>query len=201
MKKKNITLLLPAGRISLDLMEKCHHYAGKYNLGVYLTTLQNLRLTDVPETVFEEISKELINLGAKLKAPGVFPIPRVCVGKPHCDLAIIDTETLTSKILDHFSEKTFTKPKLKIAISACPASCSGAKSSDIGIISTRNGLDLYAGGKTGVQPTAGKRVLKDAGEEEIITAMETLINFHDEKTAKKQRMAKLMTDPDFPFAP
>jgi dissimilatory sulfite reductase (desulfoviridin) alpha/beta subunit len=199
MKKKQITILLPAGRLSLDLMEKCQEFAKKYELGVYLTTVQNLRLIDIPESAFDEISNELSDLGAKFKAPGVFPIPRVCVGKPHCELAIVDTEKISANILQHFAERSFTKPKIKIAISACPAGCSGAKTSDIGIISTRKGFNIFAGGKGGSQPTVGKRILKNCSEEEIVSTIQTLLDFHDRKTKKKQRLAKLMDDPDFPY--
>lgn len=199
MKKKHITVLLPAGRLPHDIMQLSHELAKEHNLGVYLTTLQNLRLTDIPEDIFDKIKETLASLGATFKAPGVFPMPRVCVGKPHCELAKTDVEKLNNAIVQRCSQRGFTKPKVKIAIAACPASCAGAKTSDIGIISTRDGYDLFVGGKGGAQPKAGKRVMKSSSEEKVVSAVETLLNFHDEKTPKKQRLFKLLEDPEFPF--
>ena len=36
-------------------------------------------------------------------------------------------------------------------------------------------------------------------EEEVIRTLDVLIEFHDRKTATKQRMVKLMDDPEFPY--
>ncbi len=196
----NITILLPAGRVPLDILQKAHELAEKHALGVYLSTLQNLRLTNVPETIVDEVKKSLSDLGAHFKAPGVFPIPRVCVGDPHCNLALIDTETLSAQILKRFSSSTFFKPKLKVSIAACPACCSGTKTSDIGIMANRNGFEMYIGGKGGISPTIGKRILRNASEQEVLEAIELLIDFHDNKTTKKLRMVKLLDDPALPFA-
>ena len=198
--KVSITVLLPAGRLPLDLMQKAHDLAARYDLDIYLSTLQNLRLLNVPQSAAAEIKESLAALGADFKAPGKFPIPRVCVGKPHCNLGLIDTRELSGKILARFANREKTKAKLKIAISACILSCSGTRTSDIGIVAGRNGYDIYAGGKGGPSPRVGKRIKKEVSEEEMLATVETLIAFHDSKTGSKQRMYKLLDDVDFPFA-
>ncbi len=198
-KKVSITVLLPAGRLPLDLMETAHRLADKYGLSIYLSTLQNLRLTDVPESAVQEVKGQLADLGADFKAPDKFPIPRVCVGQGHCNLGLIDTEAVSHKILDKFSDHQKTKPKLKIAVSGCTVCCSGTKLSDIGIVATRNGFDLYAGGKGGSSPKIGQRIAKNVDENKMLESLETLVKFHDTKTTKKQRMVKLLDDPEFPF--
>ena len=198
--KVSITVLLPAGRLPLDLMQKAHDLAARYNLDIYLSTLQNLRLLNVPQSAAAEIKEALALLGADFKASGKFPIPRVCVGKPHCNLGLIDTGELSGKILARFANREMTKAKLKIAISACILSCSGTRTSDIGIVAGRNGYDIYAGGKGGPSPRVGRRIKKEVNEEEMLATVETLIAFHDSKTGSKQRMIKLLDDADFPFA-
>lgn len=198
--KVSITVLLPAGRLPLDLMQKAHDLAARYDLDIYLSTLQNLRLLNVPQSAAAEIKEALALLGADFKASGKFPIPRVCVGKPHCNLGLIDTGELSGKILARFANREMTKAKLKIAISACILSCSGTRTSDIGIVAGRNGYDIYAGGKGGPSPRVGRRIKKEVSEEEMLATVETLIAFHDSKTGSKQRMIKLLDDADFPFA-
>jgi len=197
---EHITVLLPAGRLPLAIMAEAHHLAVRYGLEIYLTTLQNLRLLNVPKTAAAEVRARLAALGAEFKAPGRFPLPRACVGGPHCNLGLIDTKAVSATILERFAGRDNTKAKLKIALSGCVLSCSGTRTSDIGIVATRNGYDVFAGGKGGPAPKIGRRIKKDVTETEMLATVETLIDFHDRKTGTKQRMVKLLEDPDFPFA-
>lgn len=195
----NITVLLPAGRLPLAVMGKAHELAERYGLGVYLSLTQNLRLINVPEDVADTVKAELAALGAQFKGPGKFPLPRVCVGETHCNLGIIDTELLSAKILARFADKAQTKPKFKIAVAACPLCCSAPKTTDIGIVASRAGFELYAGGKGGPYPREGRRILARATEEQVLEFVEKLVNFHDAHTKKKQRMRKLLDHPEFPY--
>lgn len=197
--KTHLTVLLPAGQLPLDMMAAAHTLAQKYNLTVYLTSAQNMRLLNVPPEGAEEIKAVLGALGAQFKKPGTFPIPNLCLGKPHCNLGLIDTKDLSDKILAKFSSRPHTKGKIKIAIAGCGMSCSNAKLTDIGIIANRKGFDIYAGGKGGGSPRTGTRIIRDCNEEEVLNTIDTLIEYHDSKTEKKQRMAKLLTEADFPF--
>jgi len=198
--EKSLTLMLPAGRLPLQLMAKAQEVAERYGLGIYLSTAQNLRLTGVRDEDVDAVKNELAPLGAVFKAPGKFPLPKVCVGKPSCNMGVIDPADLSARILERFGDRANVKPKFKIAISGCILSCSGALLVDIGVIATRNGYDLYVGGKGGPYPKMGRRILRDVGETEILDAIGKLVDFHDAKTAKKQRMVKLIDEPDFPFA-
>ena len=197
--KVSITILLPGGRLPANIMETALGLARKYRLGLYLTTLQNLRLLDVPLSLLEEIKQPLADLGAEFKSHGRFPVPRVCVGIHHCKLGLIDTEALSRRILAHFAGKKTTKGKLKIAIAACAMGCPGIGTSDIGIVATRKGYDIFAGGKGGTYPKISRRIRQDVTEDEVIETLQTLIDFHDRKTVTKQRMYKLLDDPEFPF--
>ncbi len=198
METTNITVLLPAGRLPLNVMDRALELARKHHLSVYLTNEQNLRLLDVPADQAEMIKDEIASLGMNLKAPGRFPLPRVCVGNGNCRLARIDPAELSSRIYQRFSGKEI-KPKLKAAVSACIFSCSLATIKDIGVVATKRGYDLYVGGKGGVHPRAGRRILKNVDEEELLRAIEEVVAFHQARTSKKQRMAKVIDDPDFPY--
>lgn len=194
----SITVLLPAGRLGLDLMQRTLVLASRHKLEIYLTTQQNLRLLQVPISEKQDIMAELAACGVAFKAPGLFPIPRICVGAPHCNLGIIDTKELNQKISERFSDRKITKPKLKIAIAGCSLSCSGPRTSDIGIIAKKSGYEVYAGGKGGPNPVTGRRVGRALDENEVLETIENLITFHDGKTKKIQRMSNLVDHPDFP---
>ncbi len=195
----SVTVLLPGGRLPLTIMNCANELAREFDLGIYLSTLQNLRLINVPESQEKNIKKKLAALGAEFKGPGKFPIPRICVGKPYCNLGIVDTEAMGTTILNHFAEREYTKAKLKISISACPLCCSAPKTTDIGLFATRDGYEVYAGGKGGSSPKIGIRIERKASEQRVLDIIETLVEFHDKKTKKKGRMAKLLSDSEFPF--
>ncbi len=197
-KKQNITVLLPAGRLPLLILEKIRELAYRFDLELYCSTAQNIRLLNINKDDAETIKNELAALGTALKKPCIFPIPRVCIGEPHCKLGLIDTKLLSEKILDHFKDRS-VKPKVKIAIAACPANCTNPVSTDIGIVATKAGLNLYAGGKGGSMPKIGRHIIKHGDDKTIIEAIEKLLDFHDTHTNKKQRMAKLLNHPEFPY--
>lgn len=195
----SITVLLPAGRLPLEVMQEIHAIAQEHSLGIYLTTAQNLRLTDIPKDKFEDIRQGLLDLGLALKGPGKFPLPRVCVGEKHCSLGVADPMALGEKIGKAFGHREKTKAKFKIAIAGCNMSCSSPKTTDMGIIATREGYEFYVGGKGGPFPKIGRRIGKNLSEEQVLEVMTVLVNYHDVKTKKKQRFVKLLDLPDFPY--
>ncbi len=195
----SITVLLPAGRLPLDMMKTAHGLAEQYGFGIYLSLTQNMRLINVPESAVDHVKKELAGLGADFKGPGKFPLPRICVGKPHCNLGVVDTEQLNGKILARFADRKKTKAKFKISIAGCTVGCPWTKITDISIMASRAGYTVYVGGKGGPIPQIARRIKRKATEEEVLDTIEILVDFHDRKTKTKQRMYKLLDDSDFPF--
>lgn len=196
---KHVTVLMAGGLLSPDEMEQVTETAKKFNLTLYATTLQNIRLLGANEENLDEIKAELSGKGFTLKAPGKFPLPKVCVGVPYCNLALADTFELSERITERYGDRKEVKPKFKISISGCPANCGGALLADIGIVATKKGFDLYAGGKGGPLPRVGQEVAKGLSADEAVDAVGKLADFHAANTNKKQRMFKLFDNSDFPF--
>lgn len=194
----SLTILAQGGRMNHDLLGAVHSVCRRLGLTAYCTTAQNLRLLGVPEDAMEQVKRELADHGAVFKKPGMFPKPRVCVGRPFCKLALVDPCDLSEKICAGHDPATAVKPKIKIAIAACPASCSGPLTTDIGVVAVANGFRIYAGGKDGTVPRSGRLVGKNLGEDEMVQAVHTLFSFHQQRTTSKQRMSKLLDDPEFP---
>jgi NAD(P)H-nitrite reductase large subunit len=197
--QKSLTILIPEGIVPAQILRTVTELVQQYQLGLYLSTTQNLRLLDLSEADEPKIKAALAAVGAEFKGPGKFPLPKICVGRGYCNLGLIDTMALSRRILTAFKDRGPVKPKFKIAISGCPAACSDALLADIGIKATRTGLEIYVGGKGGPLPKIGRRICKEADEETVLGIIERLVAFHAEKTDKKQRFAKLMNEPDFPF--
>jgi dissimilatory sulfite reductase (desulfoviridin) alpha/beta subunit len=181
-------------------MQAAHDLAGEYGFSIYLSLAQNMRLINVPASAVDLVRRELAALGVEFKGPGRFPLPRICIGKPHCSLGIVDTEQLNRKILERFSNRTTDKARLKISIAGCPVGCSWSKNTDISVMATRVGYTVFAGGKGGQVPRTGRRIIVKATEEEVLDVIGVLVAFHQNKTKTKQRMYQLLNDPEFPFA-
>ena len=194
----SLTLLAQGGRINPELLGAVHSACRKFGLTVYCSTAQNLRLLGVPEDAMEQVKRELAVHGAVFKKPGMFPKPRVCVGSPYCKLALVDTCDLSEKICAGHGPAMAVKQKIKIAVAACPSSCSGALTTDIGVVAAGKGFRIYAGGKDGTVPRSGRLVGKNLSEDEMLRAVHTLFSFHQQRTTSKQRMFKLLDDPEFP---
>ncbi len=198
-KTKSLTILLPGGGLPLSLARVAADLAEEFGCGLYLTTVQNLRLVNVPADAAAEVEERLVAAGADIKKPGRFPKLKICVGRPHCNLAKADSQELARRLHERYGSRQGIKPKLKLAFAACPASCSNATLADIGIVATRKGYDLYVGGKGGGRPQVGRRVLQAVDADAILDAVGRLVDYHQDKTAKKQRMCKLIDADDFPF--
>ncbi len=165
--KKSLTILVSAGVVPDVIQKKVFELTQKYSLGLYLSTAQNIRLLNIEDKDEQAIRDELQGAGARLKGPGKFPLPRVCVGGEHCNLGIVDTMALSNKIMAFFEDQGPVKPKFKIAIAGCPALCSNSLITDIGVKATRSGYELYVGGKGGPNPKVGRRIAKGIDEDQL----------------------------------
>lgn len=196
---KTLTILLPGGALPARVLSKANELGAKYSFDLYLSTAQNLRLYNLAESDLPAIKEELAALGVRFKSPGLFPVPRICIGNRSCNLGLIDTMAFSDQILARFGAMTGVKPKFKIAIAGCPAACSNPVMTDIGIIATRQGFDIYLGGKGGPQPKMAKRVVRQADAEKVMEVIGEVVEHHNRSTATKQRIGKLMADPSFPY--
>lgn len=201
MSKAKLTILLPAGQLPLGLMEAVRQLVAAHSLSVYLTNRQNLRLTDIPEHSLEQVRQELAKAGARIQEPGLFPLPTVCLGKPDCRRGLVDTEAVSTEIMRRFVGCFPAWSRLKIAVSGCCRCCSGAKLADIGVIGTREGFEVFAGGKGGAAPIVGRRIARGVALGEVVRIIEALVAFLQHQRSPGQRIAELMEDPEFPLSP
>ncbi|MDY0350983.1 MAG: nitrite reductase [Desulfobulbaceae bacterium] len=196
---EHITILLPGGLLAPEEMKIVVAVAARFDLTWYATTAQNLRLLGATPENVDAIKRMLKGSGFLLKEAGRFPKPKVCIGLPYCKLGLADTLALSDRIIERFGGRSGVKPKWKIALSGCPACCAGSKLVDVGVVATRKGFDVFAGGKGGLQPKTGKRIARGVNDDEVVEMIGRLADYHDAHTEKKQRMFKLLGREDFPF--
>ncbi|MCK9175539.1 MAG: nitrite reductase [Desulforhopalus sp.] len=194
-----VTVILPSGRLSVEMMTVAQEVAVKYGLGIYFSLSQNLRLTGVKDEDMEAVKAPFAALGATFKKPGVLHKPRICTGEKYCCLGKYDTEALSDRILALYAEVP-TKPKLKIALAGCQNMCSNPLTTDIGVVGTCRGFDVYAGGRGGSRPAIGRRVGKDVDEKTVLEMVGKLIEYHNNVDVKKLRLCQWIDNTAFPYA-
>ncbi len=197
--RPSVTVMFPGGRLRLEALKGLQKIVEDFSTGVYLTTSQNVRLTDIPIEALEMVRQRVVDLGLDYKKPGQFPLPRVCVGKGNCPYGQRDTQSMSAAICEAFRGRERTKGKFKIAISGCSMCCSGPKTTDIGLVGTNKGYDFYVGGKGGPHPSIARRIGRSLTEEQALEMLARLVAYHDEKTRKKQRFCRLLDLEDFPY--
>lgn len=196
--KRTLTLPLVAGYLPAPLAAAAAEAAERFSLRLYLRPPQELRLTGIAVDDFTAVQAMLRAAGAEFRESQTLPIPRVCSGSRLCRYGKLETEEFSRRLLARFQGWN-VKPKLKLAVAACPRNCSSPKLADIGVVATGRGLDLYAGGRAGSRPLVGRKIAAGLDEEGIFAAIETLLCWHNQKTAKRSRMFKHLQADDFPF--
>ena len=113
-KKETLTIVLPGGKLVPEVLQKVCELRAEFVFDIYLSTAQNLRLFNIDGDDLNSIKGALSELGVVFKRPGLFPYPKVCIGKESCNLGLIDSDILSDKIIDHFGnmEKPLHAPNI-----------------------------------------------------------------------------------------
>jgi NAD(P)H-nitrite reductase large subunit len=80
-----------------------------------------------------------------------------------------------------------------MAVSGCPNSCAEPAIKDIGVMGTARGYTLMVGGSAAATPRLAEVVAKELSEEEVLEAIERIINFYKSSGTKK-RLGKFIED-------
>jgi len=131
----SVRLRVVGGYIQSRQLPKLAEIANKYARGhVHLTTRQGIEIPYVHFKDFENLKKELAEVGLEVGACG----PRVrtitaCQGKI-CSHGLIDSQKIAKKIDERLFGKSGLPHKLKIGITGCPNACIKPQENDIGIM-------------------------------------------------------------------
>lgn len=184
-----VTVILPSGELPIEWMKVATEVAEKYNLKIYFSLAQNLRLIGVKEEDIEAVKAPFAALGAQFKTKGKIHKPRMCTGKRYCNMGHIDTDALSAKIMARYgSEMVGTKVKLSIA--GCGNCCSNPKKSDIGMLASAKGINIYLGGQMGRNPSDGVLAVKNTDDDKVLEVIGRVVEFYQGLEGKKMRLCR-----------
>lgn len=131
----SVRLRVVGGYIRSEQLPKLAEIAQKYGRGhIHLTTRQGIEIPYVHFKDFENLKRELAQVGLEVGACG----PRVrtitaCQGGS-CSHGLIDSQKIAREIDKRLFGKSGLPHKLKIGISGCPNACIKPQENDIGIM-------------------------------------------------------------------
>ncbi len=187
----SISIECPSGNVSTNVLRSVTSIAEKYGARVHLTTVQKIMLLDLNEKGGREAMRVLKKSGIPVKSKRTLSQAMVCVGKPYCPLGLQETMPLARYLYDQVSHLEIP-PKLKMAISGCPACCSWANMVDVGFVGTRKGFKVLIGGHGGYKPVVGKLLGTVSSKHEIVEVVRKATGIFIAHTRKRGRMSDVI---------
>ncbi|MCP3940720.1 MAG: NAD(P)/FAD-dependent oxidoreductase [Desulfobacteraceae bacterium] len=182
---------IPCGIVTPDLLRKIADVSEKYNAkAIKLTGATRMAIVGLKE---EDIDNAWEDLGlAKGAAVGLCVRSiRACPGTTFCKLGKQDALGIGMKIDEKYH--AFKLPgKFKMAVSGCKLSCSESWVRDIGLIGFKDGWTITIGGNVGMLPRIGKELVTGLDDDQVMTAVDKVIQFYSENAKKGERMGKMI---------
>ena len=178
---------LTGGLVTPEQLRKIADVAEKYNAATLkVTGAQRIAIVGIKG---EDIDKAWSDLGMKPGAAIGLCVRsvKICPGTTFCKKGMQDSVAVGSKLDGAYHGRNLPN-KLKIGVSGCVNSCSDSHTRDVGLIGTAKGWMVYVGGKGGVKPRLGDRVLMNVSNDEIFEVVEKIINVYGDNALGKERL-------------
>ncbi len=187
-----ISFEIPNGAcLSPDALELLAQIAREHKCLVHVTTAQKIMLLGLNMEKAKDVLMRLEGAGIYVRKQRDISQPRVCVGRPYCKLAMQDTFSLANYLYDKLSRVPIA-PKLKVAVSGCPACCSWANIMDVGFVGVRSGWKVFIGGHGGARAKLGEEMAKVVTNEEAAALLERIIKVFNDNVKKKARLEHII---------
>jgi len=186
-----ITIECPNGIVSPAVMDTVSGIAKELGATVHLTTAQKLMLLGLDEEGGIRALGLLDAAGAPVRRQRDLSQPRVCVGMPHCKLALQETFPLGRLLYEELG-RTPIPPKLKVAVSGCPACCSWSNCMDLGFVGVKSGFIVMIGGHGGARPRVGEEIGKISTHGEAVHILRKLAELFSGEVKMKSRVDRMV---------
>ncbi|MGB0683559.1 MAG: nitrite/sulfite reductase [Magnetovibrionaceae bacterium] len=171
------------GDASADQMDLLADLADRYSFGeIVVTHEQNLVLAHVRQDNLKALWLALKGAGLDTPNVGLLSDIIACPGMDYCSLATARSIPIAQEIAERFNDldRQFDVGGLKLNISGCINACGHHHVAHLGILGLeKKGVESYQitlGGDAGEQAAVGKILGPGFGAEEIVDAVETVID-------------------------
>jgi len=116
---------------------------------------------------------------------------KICAGGFICGNNLQDSFSLGFKLDEIFSGRRLPF-KMIISVSGCARSCSEPRVRDIGIVASRQGYSIFAGGAAGAKPRIGIKLIDDLSGSSVIDIIERIISLYEKRARTCERLGLFM---------
>ncbi|MBE9030213.1 precorrin-3B synthase [filamentous cyanobacterium LEGE 11480] len=139
-----VGMIVPLGRLLSNQLHQLSQLAQTYGNGeLRLTPWQNLIIPNIPKTRLTEFQQTLESLGFAYDqthpAGGIV----ACRGLPGCGASFTETQIDAAKITQHLADSVKLDQPINIHVSGCGKGCAQPSGSDIALMGTEHGYDIY----------------------------------------------------------
>ncbi|MBF0594335.1 MAG: NAD(P)/FAD-dependent oxidoreductase [Candidatus Omnitrophica bacterium] len=116
---------------------------------------------------------------------------KVCAGGYTCDNNLQDSFSLALKLDKKFAGVDVPF-KLIISVSGCGRCCSEPQVKDIGLVASRKGYAVYAGGAAGGKPRIAVKIADNVSDDRAVEIIEKIVQFYQKKGKPMERLGALI---------
>lgn len=186
-----ISIECPNGLMTPKVLDVVREISERFNSRVHLTTAQKMMLLDLSPDEGKVALDLLDKTGITVRKTRDLSQPKVCVGKPFCPLALQETFPLGEYLYKEVARIPIP-PKMKIAVSGCPACCSWANLADVGFMGLRSGFRVLIGGHGGSRPVVGEKLCMVTSIYEAGDLVRKITEIFDSEVKKKARLSHII---------
>ncbi len=181
----SVGLHVPTGRLTSSQLIELARLADQYGNGqIRLTTGQNAILVNIQEKGLEDLLREPL---LQHFSPSPHPFFRglvTCTGTDYCNLALIETKSIAKRLAETLAKRYPEMSDITMHWSGCPAGCGNHLAADIGFQGARvkvgdevlDAVSIFVGGKTGINPQPGVKVIELLPVNMLEAFVEVIIN-------------------------
>ncbi|HUK57084.1 MAG TPA: FAD-dependent oxidoreductase [Nitrospiria bacterium] len=203
-----IGLAVPVGRMTTRQMIEAARLSEEYGTGeIRLTGGQNLILPNIPDRVLGKLLQEEPLLKELRYNPSEIMRGLVsCTGIEYCGMAVIETKNRALGIAREMEREIATAKPVGVHWSGCPAGCGNHLVSEIGLLGKRakvakddgttrvvDAVDIFLGGRGGVRPQAGVKVLEDVPCDQLPQILKGLVRYVARDKAVEARKGEMVS--------
>jgi nitrite reductase [NAD(P)H] large subunit len=187
-----VGLAVPVGRVTTEQLAGVARVSEDYGTGeIRLTGGQNLILSNIPDPMLGKLlQQEPLLKELKYNPSEIMRGLVSCTGIEYCGMAVIETKNRALQIAQRLEREISAAKPVSIHWSGCPSGCGNHLISDIGILGKRakvtgpNGssevvdaADIFLGGRVGVRPQPGIKVLEDVPCDQLPEVLAALARY------------------------
>lgn len=180
-------IICPVGRLTSEQCRFLATIANRYGDGTLrLTVWQNIILPGIRTDDLEVVKGQIESIGLDWRRSSIRAGLVACTGSAGCKFAGADTKADAKRLADYLEARLEIDQPINIHFTGCHHSCAQHAIADIGLIATKveqgedmvDGYHILIGGRTGIDPSIGTRLIENVVAEEVPYEVERILELY-----------------------